>query len=488
MCYQKAVQQMAIGLVLLSLVACGVPVTHQPSSTPIPLTATSPDSPFISITPSAQQACAGAENAVPVGGALILPTLVLKKDTGQKTDWQAAPSEITDPDAIAADAASVKSLTCIQQDVEAESGFAYSNGSPAYDTVWNVWFINWPKGEVVGKISLVGFAPATKPAEGAGLGEPPVDDLVSFFHWVKTSPAIFEGGIVSQQHNKVVFSLETHLLAVIDDNGLVTVWDLAADTSLVSFATNRPERNLALSPDGTEIAVEEDTDSNTTTVFDTKSGKLLYTLGAGTPVFSPDGKYLVVADPRENYTTLAYEIWMADSGTGKIVNKIEHMDDKPISMMAFSANGLWLASASDIDSKVTVWDLKSKSPVGTYDHPGGWPRQIAISPNGQWIATLRDKLYVQAVKTGDTLYSSSDDLAQLEFVAFSPDGQDLVFSGRGYNQNDSVLYMLDLNTYHPVELSKQDFSPVNGLGFNVNNGKLYISLADGAMLAINYPP
>lgn len=96
--------------------------------------------------------------------------------------------------------------------------------------------------------------------------------------------------------------------------------------------------------------------------------------------------------------------------------------------MAFSPDGLTLASASD-DGNVKIWDLAMGICLTTLRGFGSRVSSVAFSPDGRTLASgsMVDAVTIWDVMTGDHLAMFGDSALTIEdpnvSVAFSPDNR-----------------------------------------------------------------
>jgi WD40 repeat protein len=227
---------------------------------------------------------------------------------------------------------------------------------------------------------------------------------------------------------------------------------------------------LTFSPDGRSLAaIFRDTFS----LWEVSTGKLRYTVkdGYGGVHFSPDGKYLawsgegtirlyeaatggevrrlgrysgefvraVAFSPDGKNLAVAegYAIRLWDVATGRRLHSFPG-HKTPVISLAFSSDGVGLASGDSEDGTLLVWDLKSRKPRHIFR--GHFPNvvSIAYSPDGKLIASGDGIQGTGGFDAQIRLWSVVDGKLQRQFpghinsvqnLAFSPDGKNLASAG-----------------------------------------------------------
>jgi WD40 repeat protein len=115
-----------------------------------------------------------------------------------------------------------------------------------------------------------------------------------------------------------------------------------------------------------------------------------------------------------------------------------------INVLSFGKNGTLLSAGKDF-GRVVVWDVVSRKFMCALDTGQGIVSAVAISPDGQTIATAGEgdqfSLKLWRLPDGQLLNSYHLSEGYLRSVAFGPDGSWLVFS-----DNTATTRVLDLTT------------------------------------------
>ncbi len=153
----------------------------------------------------------------------------------------------------------------------------------------------------------------------------------------------------------LAFSPDGKVLAA-GGEGLIQLWDATKGTPLSRSTSPRTTPiSTALSPEGDRIAINGGAGLH---VWDTKTRAPLMTLDDPKPVnvlaYSPDG--LWVAGGTDSYT----RIW--DAATGQPKALCEGLNE-PTTVLAFSTDGKILASASRSGNQVWLWNPEDGEPV-----------------------------------------------------------------------------------------------------------------------------
>jgi WD40 repeat protein len=224
------------------------------------------------------------------------------------------------------------------------------------------------------------------------------------------------------------FNLEGKQLVVATDRG-TGVLDLDSGNVLHRFNAERDVMGLALSPDGSRLALFTLLDSRVT-LCDPRTGNELASLPVDSHkvkalAFSTNGRFLVAAAEQVLY------VW--DSMEGSLVHVIEGHSGI-ITGIAFSRDGVRLASAAN-DKTVKIWELETGALFRTLEGGTLHVHSLAFSPNGSEIvsaggdpkADTSSSLSANRVKiwnlaTGEVRAELKGHKWYVEACLFSPDG------------------------------------------------------------------
>jgi WD40 repeat protein len=143
-----------------------------------------------------------------------------------------------------------------------------------------------------------------------------------------------------------------------------------------------------------------------------------HTAGLRAVVYSRDGRMLASAGADNTI-----RLW--DPSRRTLARVLVHPN---VSSIAFSPDGRTLASASDNDAGIRLWDVGSGTGLGVLADRSGRTRTLAFSPNGRTLAAGADDtviLWDVAARRPSTIGR----VAGVRQVTFSPDGRTLVAAG-----------------------------------------------------------
>jgi WD40 repeat protein len=262
------------------------------------------------------------------------------------------------------------------------------------------------------------------------------------------------------------------------DDGLVHVWDIAANTDLVApwKAHQYGVVSIVYSPDSKKVAVARDTiaihetatgkrlnpapeshsriqqieysadgklvavrrqDEETIEVWETTTWQKLTTIKAETGrvtsmVFSPGGKYLTIAQGNVNEERVQGTVCHWDPRTGK--RQMESPREEGwLEGLSYSADGERLACIHMGQQRgFILWDPASARQRGRISDPDATGRLPRLSPDGRLLAgtTNKHKVALWDTTTGKFVRGFGKTTpGAWEFLAFSPDGKTIATGG-----------------------------------------------------------
>lgn len=191
--------------------------------------------------------------------------------------------------------------------------------------------------------------------------------------------------ITAQNRPSVAYSPDGSLLAIGEYANRIDLWRVAdgARVNQLAIAGTRGGLTPVFSPNGKLLVVGNRNDK--THIFDVDSGKILHVLArkqTQQPVFSPDGKLLAIA-----YVDAKIGIWNVT--TGKLA-KLLDSDAAEVFTLAWSADGRFLASAG-LNGPIVIWSGKHLARLQALD--GGSERtfRLGFRADGKVLAATGNR-------------------------------------------------------------------------------------------------
>ncbi|KIW16736.1 hypothetical protein PV08_03925 [Exophiala spinifera] len=211
--------------------------------------------------------------------------------------------------------------------------------------------------------------------------------------------------------------------------------------------------SVRYSPDGKQLASQSD--DGTVRLWDTTTGKCLYTLEGHNPVvFSPNGQHLVS-------DTWDGPLQLVEATTGECLQILKNHKRGACSV-AFSPDGRQLALVSN-DYRVWLWDMTTEKYLYTLDGCNS----VAFSPNGQQLAsdTYGHTIRLWDATTRECLRTLKS-RCMVSLLIFSPDGQRLI-SGSFHS-----VQLWNITTGECLETLLGERAEVNALAFSPDGQQL----------------
>jgi eukaryotic-like serine/threonine-protein kinase len=258
--------------------------------------------------------------------------------------------------------------------------------------------------------------------------------------------------------NSIAWSPNGKRLVTGAEDGLAKVWNVDRDPTILP-RNDDVWGTLAWSPDDRLLAYGSR--DNAIVICDAETGRRVHLLEGfdGLAIshmcWNSDGHYL--ASPGDNGTI---RVW--DVQSGKILHTWRHQDSQsptqPIEeyvAIAWHPNGWQLASMSDVDGMVRVWDARTAKLIDSFASDnrsrtgGAYDTGVAWSPDGERLVTV-DRWYgIQIWKVAGWQrlgVAQNDIILSSSKIAWSPNGRFLAASG----STEAPMKIIDTNTAQPI--------------------------------------
>jgi len=240
-------------------------------------------------------------------------------------------------------------------------------------------------------------------------------------------------------------------------------------------------RTVACSPSGDEIAFGGDECRMYRYIFDSKRPRVVGPTDGPirSVAYSPNGLMIASANEGTDQGSSSVRFW--DLRSGEMVNLGECGEQSP--KLAFSPGGKSLACASaEATGVLRVWNLQTGQ-MRILKSPGGGSSSISFSPDGKWIAAADAIKSNPAIRLWDletgTARIIGSSRRQITSVAFSPDGKS-VASGSW----DETLSLWDVQTGEARVLGK-NISCICSVAFSPAGDKIVACSLDGRIRVWN---
>ena len=224
----------------------------------------------------------------------------------------------------------------------------------------------------------------------------------------------------------VAFSPDGQLLASGGADNAVILWDVPRQAEIRTLIGHGDwVKSVAFSPDGQLLAsVAMD---GSLKLWEVSSGINVTSRKQNdrmeTVTFSLHGDMLATSGHIDGFI----DLWTVSKKHIRHANRISgHLS--AVSSIAFSPDGIMLASAGD-DDTVKLWNIDDRSEVKSITEHSSDVRSVVFSPDGKTLASgsKDNTVKLLEIPSGNVLTTLAHDY--VEAVAFSPDGQTLASAG-----------------------------------------------------------
>lgn len=281
------------------------------------------------------------------------------------------------------------------------------------------------------------------------------------------APAVSEDGSYVESMS---FSPDGAMLAIGDDVGAVTLWDVANNRKFITFEGHSvPNMGVSFRPDGKAIA--SGSEDKTVKVWNTSDGGLTVLEGHSGSVltvsFSPDGR--ILASGSDDDTIMLWDL--STNNKPKTLKLPQGIIGDDVKALSFSPDGRTLAS---LQANVHLWNVHSEEEPRTLNLSGQAGLAISFSPDGKLIACGDgETVKIWDVKTSVELHSLKTHSGLIGSVAFSPDGQTLASSSA-----DRTVKLWDAITGAELRTLSGHMEQVHALAFSPDGETLATGSTD----------
>lgn len=274
--------------------------------------------------------------------------------------------------------------------------------------------------------------------------------------------------------NAVVFSPNGKLVAAVNGNGQLQVWNPGLEKA------KRLVVGLDAHPSSTayQVAFGEDTSVIYTSGSDNKAkhwvgvgpdGESLPNHGRPTPIeghtsnvtalaVTRDGKFLATGSSDKTI-----RLWDVSTGTARLA-RVYQGHSEEVSSLAFSPDGRTLASGSS-DQSVRLWRVSLSDEHENYGEHTAYVWTAAFSPDGKLVADAgADKVVYVRDAAGKVLHKLEGHKGPVTAVAFSADSTKLASVG-----GDQMVRVWDARQGKLLKELKGHTAPVMAVAFGGNN-------------------
>jgi WD40 repeat protein len=267
----------------------------------------------------------------------------------------------------------------------------------------------------------------------------------------------------------IVISTDNQTLISGNFDKTIKIWNMqTGELRRTLYGSETGSRTVAISPDKQILASGS---QGIVEAWNLNTGDLLYRLsGAGSTVaIIPDGQTLA-----SGISDNTVKLWNLRSG--ELRQALPGLVQGSV-CMSISSNGIILAAGSLFD-KTNLWNLHTGELTRTLKsgQRGGQVISIAISPNGEILATSSDTepvVRIWNLQTGELIRTLEGHSNKINSVAISPDGQ-ILASGSA----DGTIRILNLRTRELIRVLK-DAGKVISVSFSPDSRTLASGSEDG---------
>jgi class 3 adenylate cyclase/GTPase SAR1 family protein len=185
---------------------------------------------------------------------------------------------------------------------------------------------------------------------------------------------------------KISFDPTGRMIVAAGPDPMVTVWDTESGTLLDTLeGHSKHVRDVSWSPDG-KLFASASTDA-TIRIWDATSRKLSQVITTNSP------KHVMLAvdwaSDSRRVASASYDAWIFDALTGNLIHRLQSGDGLYDAAWSPDPKSAWVAAASS-EKTIQIWDSRTGRKVASLEGHTRSVRSVAVSNNGQVLASASD--------------------------------------------------------------------------------------------------
>ena len=337
--------------------------------------------------------------------------------------------------------------------------------------------------------------------------------VVGISTWLYDANTLAEVGMIERSAHTIAFSPDGQILASggwPDPDRTVHLWDVSTQEEVGGLRLPGPRGVIAVAftPDGNTLAVGYG--HGDIALWDMETQRLItrQIVVRDTPVsvpwtlaFSPDGRVLAAGghtppyvNPRAGYEAPFISLWKVP--TLELVGSFEghardiHRQEYAVSSIAFSPEGSLLASGSDWDYTVRLWEVATQRQIAMLSKNRIEAiNVVAFSPDGAILASGGDdgKIRLWDAKTRTQIDILDTNAGGVSSITFHPDGKTLAslngsqFGRDWHKWGDMAVRLWDVGTRKQIAISQNHTAVTETVALSPDGTLLASGRRDGVV-------
>ena len=297
-------------------------------------------------------------------------------------------------------------------------------------------------------------------------------------------------------HNSAVAAVaftpdETGFVTAAIGEKIAQMWDIASGREIARAIHDDAINHVGFNHNGQRLlTTSKDGSTRILRIPSPSVSSLMYGWQVQVVTFSPDGRYLAIADwvyrdnkrPKEE----TIHLWDVKSGRELLTIARESTENPAIGRsstngIAISGNKKFLAATGGwgYSHVANVWDLSDGQLIFTATHKFG-VQSVALSTDASYLATVSaGVMRLWERSTGQQTNELPADRGLSSIIAFSPDGRLLAYAGDSGQVNDATeIAMLQVSNGREIARIRPDYR-VNAIAFSPDTKYLATAGANG---------